>query len=156
MTMCEFDIPCDHLFIRHVSHDASHDHDSAHASVSCPTQKIIPKSHWIPKHRQRASDQSHVRKSLPSSNDLPRFLGTGRGRLRYEERLPRCFQCPAPNLSKVSPHWSVVKKSFTRLSNCRNSFLLKKEEGHLLPKSPCSGSNFRGAGGVVHHADLRG
>ena len=34
---------------------------------------------------------------MPSSNDLPRFLATGRGRLRDDGRLPRCFQCPAPD-----------------------------------------------------------
>ena len=53
-----------------------------------------------------------------------------------------------PNLSNSFParrsgaSWSVVKKSFTRLSNCRNSFLFTKKEGHLLPRSPCCGSNF--------------
>ena len=36
-------------------------------------------------------------RSLPSSNEVPRFLRTGRGRLRHERRLPRCFQCPAPD-----------------------------------------------------------
>ena len=109
--------------------------------------------------------------SLPSSNDLPRFLATGRGRLQYDGRLPRSFQCPAPdkhqllfssNLSNSFParrsgaSWLFVKKSFTGLSYCRDSFLFRKREGYLLHRSPCCGSNFRGAGGVVYHVDLRG
>ena len=56
MTVCEFVIPRDHLIIRHVSRDASHDHDSAHASVSCPKQKVIPESYWVLFQRNESPD----------------------------------------------------------------------------------------------------
>ena len=62
-------------------------------------------------------------RSLPSSNDLPRFLGTGRGRLRYERWLPRCFQCPAPDrhqlLFSSQPFQQFRSSTFWRQLVCR-------------------------------------